>query len=108
MFERFRPIIMGSKFVRVSGKLQSESDVIHIVAEDFEDLTPWLLVLLEETGPSVADAAGGPASIDPGTEDRRMLAPFVRRNAPVGQGISDDETLTRKAGSVMPKGRNFQ
>ncbi len=33
MFERFRPIIMGSKFVRVSGKLQSESDVIHIVAE---------------------------------------------------------------------------
>ena len=47
MFERFRPIIMGSNFVRVSGKLQSESDVIHVVAEDFEDLTPWLGDLLE-------------------------------------------------------------
>jgi hypothetical protein len=37
-----------------------------------------------------------------------MLAPFVRRNAPVGQRTPDAETLTRKAGGVMPKGRNFQ
>jgi error-prone DNA polymerase len=107
-FERLLPVIMSSKFIRVRGKLQCESNVVHIVAETIEDLTPWLSVLLEEAGLSVADAAGGTASIDRGTEDRRMLAPFVRRNAPVGQGISDDETLTRKAGGVMPKGRNFQ
>ncbi|GLS41839.1 error-prone DNA polymerase [Mesorhizobium tianshanense] len=46
-FNRYRPIVMGARFVRVTGKLQSESDVIHIVAEKIEDLTPWLSVLLD-------------------------------------------------------------
>lgn len=52
-FTRFRPIVMGARFVKVTGKLQSESDVIHIVAEKIEDLTPWLAVLLEEMTPAV-------------------------------------------------------
>ncbi|CAN7735737.1 error-prone DNA polymerase [Mesorhizobium caraganae] len=52
-FTRFRPIVMGARFVKVTGKLQSESDVIHIVAEKIEDLTPWLTVLLEEMTPAV-------------------------------------------------------
>ena len=47
-FERLLPVIMSSKFVRVTGKLQSESNVVHIVAETIEDLTPWLSALLEE------------------------------------------------------------
>ncbi|ESZ10419.1 error-prone DNA polymerase [Mesorhizobium sp. L48C026A00] len=47
-FNRYRPIVMGARLVRVTGKLQSESDVIHIVAEKVEDLTPWLSVLLQE------------------------------------------------------------
>ncbi|WP_027153660.1 error-prone DNA polymerase [Mesorhizobium sp. WSM2561] len=47
-FNRYRPIVMGARLIRVTGKLQSESDVIHIVAEKVEDLTPWLSVLLEE------------------------------------------------------------
>ncbi|ESY16100.1 MULTISPECIES: error-prone DNA polymerase [unclassified Mesorhizobium] len=51
-FTRFRPIVMGARFVKVTGKLQSESDVIHIVAEKIEDLTPWLTVLLEEMTPA--------------------------------------------------------
>ena len=55
-FNRYRPIVMGARFVRVTGKLQSESDVIHIVAEKIEDLTPWLTVLLEK----VSRVAGTP------------------------------------------------
>ncbi|ESX03126.1 DNA polymerase [Mesorhizobium sp. LSJC268A00] len=51
-FTRFRPIVMGARFVKVTGKMQSESDVIHIVAEKIEDLTPWLTVLLEEMTPA--------------------------------------------------------
>ncbi|MCF6109767.1 error-prone DNA polymerase [Mesorhizobium muleiense] len=47
-FNRYRPVVMGARLIRVTGKLQSESDVIHIVAEKVEDLTPWLSVLLEE------------------------------------------------------------
>jgi error-prone DNA polymerase len=104
-FARLLPVIMSSRFVRVTGRLQSESDVVHIVAETIEDLTPWLSVLLEEASAGEMPA-GGAASV--GTEGRRKLSPFVRRNAPVGTGTADAETLTRKAGSVMPKGRNFQ
>src|SRR5690606_15460347 len=32
IFERYRAAIMGGRFVRVTGKLQSETNVIHIVA----------------------------------------------------------------------------
>lgn len=82
-FTRFRPIVMGARFVKVSGKLQSESGVIHIVAEKVEDLTPWLTVLLEKVS-----GASQP----------------VLRDTPVG----DLATLSEEAESVMPKGRNFQ
>ncbi|RWI22740.1 error-prone DNA polymerase [Mesorhizobium sp.] len=77
-FNRYRPIVMGARLVRVTGKLQSESDVIHIVAEKVEDLTPWLSALFEEKpdGPVVQN-------------DRHA-------------------TLSGKAERVMPKGRNFQ
>ncbi|TIM40969.1 error-prone DNA polymerase [Mesorhizobium sp.] len=47
-FNRYRPIVMGARLICVTGKLQSESDVIHIVADKVEDLTPWLSVLLQE------------------------------------------------------------
>lgn len=82
-FDRFRPIVMGARFVKVSGKLQSESGVIHIVAEKIEDLTPWLTVLLEKVS-----GAGAP----------------VLRDTQVG----DLATLSEEAERVMPKGRNFQ
>jgi error-prone DNA polymerase len=98
-FERFRPVVMGSKFIRVTGKLQHESDVIHIVAESIEDLTPWLTVLLEEVSTSKGHA-------DAGQDDSRAsLGPFIRKNAPVRGDIDD---MARDAGGVMPKGRNFQ
>ncbi|MER8803881.1 error-prone DNA polymerase [Mesorhizobium sp. M0998] len=82
-FDRFRPIVMGARLIRVTGKLQSESDVIHIVAEKVEDLTPWLSVLLEQATP--ADSAD---EAQPGS-------------------IAQTELLG-KAEKVMPKGRNFQ
>ena len=79
-FNRYRPIVMGARLIRVTGKLQSESDVIHIVAEKVEDLTPWLSVLLQE-----------------------------KPDVPVVQNDRQDiATLSGKAERVMPKGRNFQ
>jgi error-prone DNA polymerase len=39
MFERYRPVVMGARLMRVSGKLQREGIVIHVVAERMEDLT---------------------------------------------------------------------
>jgi error-prone DNA polymerase len=47
-FEQYRPVIMGSRLVSVTGALQNEKGVIHIVAEHFEDLSPLLRTLSDE------------------------------------------------------------
>ncbi|TPM35368.1 error-prone DNA polymerase [Mesorhizobium sp. B2-3-5] len=99
-FTRFRPIVMGARFVKVSGKLQSESGVVHIVAEKIEDLTPWLTVLLEKVS-----AAGPPATRHASGEGPDRSSQPALRNAPVGQDLA---MLSEEAERVMPKGRNFQ
>ena len=103
IFERFRPVVMGARFVRVTGKLQSESGVIHIVADKIEDLTPWLAALLEEAAPA----------------GRR--SPMQRQGQPKAAGDPQDAgaggTLpggampkrpgATRSGNVMPKGAEF-
>ena len=50
-FERFRPVIMGARYVAVSGELQQESGVIHVVATKLNDLTALLARLNEDKAP---------------------------------------------------------
>ena len=39
VFERVRPVVLGARYVAVSGRVQEESGVIHVVADRLEDLT---------------------------------------------------------------------
>ena len=103
-FGRFRAVVMGSKFIRFTGRLQQESGVVHIVAEKAEDLTSWLSALLEEAPLQPVCVPAGMGQAVENTKNHQ-LAPFRRKNAPVSQ---DTDTLARRAGNVMPKGRNFQ
>ncbi len=59
MFERFRPLILGARYVAARGRLQHASEVIHLVAEHLEDLTPMLGRLMdgERSEPPPARAA---------------------------------------------------
>jgi error-prone DNA polymerase len=115
-FERFRPVIMGGKLLRVSGRLQCEPDVIHIIADDMEDLS-WQLGALSETAGNVDFV--GPAdevrrAVD---EDRRTLAAagllrrgtvttsLLRRDIAAGKPADD---RSARVARVLPKGRNFQ
>ena len=50
-FARFRPVIMGARYIAVSGELQKESDVIHVVAKRLDDLTSLLARLTEDAPP---------------------------------------------------------
>ena len=95
-FERFRPIVMGSKFISVEGRLQSESGVVHIVAEKMEDLSSWLADLSEEAW----RARIGEAS-DATSKDRKIADNSDFREAAI-------RDLARSANAPMPKGRNFQ
>lgn len=48
VFEQYRPVIMGARMISVTGMLQNEQGVIHIVAEHFEDLSPLLRTLSDD------------------------------------------------------------
>ena len=47
VFERFRRAVMAGRLLRVTGKLQRESGVVHVVAEMIEDISPMLDRLLQ-------------------------------------------------------------
>jgi error-prone DNA polymerase len=79
-FERFRPIILGSRYVAVSGQLQQESGVIHVVAAKLDDLTA-LLARLTENAPPIQALARADAVKRPHDEDIDSRA-RGRRNPP--------------------------
>jgi error-prone DNA polymerase len=111
-FERFRPIVMGSKFVRVGGRLQCESGVIHIVAEQMADLTPWLADLSEAA--ASIDPYGPTDEIKRGIDEDRHTAKnkalIAAERMAGGSTVASDriENLARDTAQVMPRGRNFQ
>jgi error-prone DNA polymerase len=57
LYERFRPVVLGARYVCISGRLQEESGVIHVVADRLEDLTPLLARLAEEGGTEIEGLA---------------------------------------------------
>ncbi|MEZ5714233.1 MAG: error-prone DNA polymerase [Paracoccaceae bacterium] len=42
VYERFRRIVMGGRLLRVTGHLQREGIVVHLIAQQIEDLSPRL------------------------------------------------------------------
>ncbi|MGA2567624.1 MAG: error-prone DNA polymerase [Pseudolabrys sp.] len=48
VFERVRPVVLGARYVAVAGRVQEESGVIHVVADELEDLTVLLARLAEQ------------------------------------------------------------
>ena len=79
-FERFRPVILGARYVAVSGEVQQESGVIHVVAWRIEDLTA-LLARLTEDAPPIEALARADAVKRPHDEDVDSRA-RGRRNPP--------------------------
>ena len=127
-FEQFRPVIMGSRLIGISGVVQNEKGVIHIVGDHFEDLSPLLSRLSEEAtkiDPSLpVDELERPVQ-GSWRHPRQTLSPadmmradnpdrfrhprsgdsFVRlaKNKPALEQMAAVE----HAAKVMPKGRNF-
>ena len=71
-FERLRAIVLGARFVAVTGKLQNEQNVIHVVADRMEDLTP-MLGLLSEAGATI-DPSARADEVNAGRRRRRRSA----------------------------------
>jgi error-prone DNA polymerase len=102
-FEVYRPIVLGARLISVTGELQNEQGVIHIIAHRIEDMS-FLLRALTEERPFVETLAH---------------ADLIKRDAPgrfrhPRNGDALVTMLKRKPAAahdlnveVMPKGRNF-
>jgi error-prone DNA polymerase len=113
MFEQFRPQVLGARLAAVRGKLQSESNVIHVIADHIEDLTPLLSDLHTDTSAlepaSRADEVKRPvpdSGSSPGAR-RANLHKHPRNVRPLQPVLDYDATVATKVHAVLPKGRNF-
>src|SRR5260370_42293587 len=110
IFETFRPIVLGARLISVTGKLQNESGVIHVVAERVEDLTALLrrLSQSQDTGCVAAlaraDAVKHPAAPDPHPHRHPRARHALVTLFPDEPALAGELGLTA---GVMPKGRNF-
>jgi len=50
IYERFRRAVISGRLLRVTGHLQREGGVVHIIAEQVEDMSPLLDSLLQVDG----------------------------------------------------------
>jgi len=102
-FEIFRPIVLGARLISVTGELQNEQGVIHIIAHQIEDLSSLLRVLTQER-PFVETLAHADIikSDNPDRfrhpRDGDALVTMLKRKPGVAHDVPVD---------VMPKGRNF-
>ncbi|WP_136658044.1 error-prone DNA polymerase [Nitratireductor sp. XY-223] len=111
VFERYRTIVIGSRFIGVRGPLQSEDGVIHVVARELYDLTPLLAGLCDAEGPIDGLARADEVKrepTDPRERDRSRPAMRLRNlfeQVPqMRTGGHQHYSSTRK---VLPGGRNF-
>lgn len=49
-YERFRRAVISGRLLRVTGRLQRAHSVTHVIAEEIEDISPMLDLLLSEQG----------------------------------------------------------
>jgi len=119
---------MGSRLIGVTGLLQNEKGVIHIVGDSFEDLSPLLLRLSDEAkriDPALpVDEVKRPVQ-GSWRHPRQTLSPVDRaradnpdrfRHPRAGDSFVrlakdkpalDQMAAVEHAAKVMPKGRNF-
>jgi error-prone DNA polymerase len=100
VFERFRPVVLGARLIALTGKVQSASGVVHVIADTIEDLTP-MLAILSADAEGLSMLAHADEGSGPGVDHRTRARRHVGSAAPA----RDEAAMATHA--VMPKGRNF-
>ena len=109
VFERYRTVVLGSRFVGIRGPLQSQDGVIHVVARHLEDLTPLMAGLSDAETPIDELARADEVRREPpDPEERKAKASRLHQmviQAP--QRRSTPNVYAMATRGVLPKGRNF-
>lgn len=103
VFNAYRRVVMGARLVKIRGKLQSESGVIHVVVHHIEDITPALGILQKEARGFGANARSDEV-LRP-TDDHRQKNRYAKTGNVYRESSHQDEI--QETAAVMPKGRNF-
>jgi error-prone DNA polymerase len=109
VFELFRPIVLGARLVGVSGRLQNESGVIHVVADRLDDLTPLLTQLASDAG--CVDALVRCDEVKRPIPEGRMSQ---RAGSSLAALLKEEPQLTEeftpavKVRAIVPKSRDFR
>ena len=111
VFEHLRPIVIGARFICVTGRLQNEMGVIHVVVERAEDLT-YLLALLSNQGQEVsslarADAVKRPHSRSQLNAKQRPHPELAHPSLFAREEPAKESRPLAELRHVLPKGRNF-
>jgi len=99
-YERYRPVVLGSRLVSVTGKVQNAKGVVHVVAEQIDDLTP-LLGRLSADASDLSALARADEVTRPGDDQRGA------HRHPRNVRFFQDGDQAKATHAVMPKGRNF-
>ncbi len=78
VFARQRRLVLSAAMIACRGKVQKEAGVIHVVADELEDLSDLLRSVGERDGPWPMQYGRGDGATHPGSPDRGELAPRVR------------------------------
>ena len=95
VFEKHRRIVLGARLLGVSGRLQREGLVIHVIADKLEDLTGEL-AKLSETYTQLSDAG-----LARGDEVKRP------QEDPRAMALHKAWRKHRRTARIMPKSRDF-
>ena len=49
LYEKYRRAVIAGRLLRVTGRIQRQSGVVHVIAEEVEDISPLLDHLLDST-----------------------------------------------------------
>ncbi|ARO32258.1 error-prone DNA polymerase 1 [Rhizobium sp. NXC14] len=104
IFEKYRSVVMGARLVKIFGKLQSQSGVIHTVVEHIEDMTPSLGILQREACRFGACERSDEV-LRPGGDQRQLGD--ARKRMGRETAAASRHTDVAETADVMPRGRNF-
>ncbi|MFG1423632.1 error-prone DNA polymerase [Roseixanthobacter liquoris] len=118
VFEAFRPQVMGARLVGVTGRLQNESGVIHLVAEKIEDWSHLIDELDRDGSPINPAMPPDEAKRGPGRDPRETSGPGrdPRETSGPGRDPRDPKEAPHRRrpaplvpanAPALPKGRNF-
>ncbi|KAA0698631.1 DNA polymerase III subunit alpha [Neorhizobium sp. P12A] len=107
-FEKYRPVVMGARLVKIRGRLQSQSGVIHVVVDHIEDMTSALGILQREARRFGINPRSDEV-VHPGMDQReRKFSRNANRALPLlPPAATADRSDAGETAEVMPKGRNF-